>query len=98
MPDRVAVAFSMDQVRCRLGAFETAWAAPPVSQQRVLVLRCGGAGIQEVAQRLELTPATCGNTRSASWRRCVWPPARATSWRCAGSMATAGRCRIVTSR
>lgn len=42
MPDRVAVAFSMDQVRCRLGAFETAWAAPPVSQQRVLVLRCGG--------------------------------------------------------
>lgn len=58
MPDRVAVAFSMDQVRCRLGAFETAWAAPPVSQQRVLVLRCGGAGIQEVAQRLELTPAS----------------------------------------
>ena len=58
MPDRVAVDFSMDQVRRRRGAFEAAWAALPVSQKRVLVLRCGGLGIQEIAQRLELTPAS----------------------------------------
>ena len=58
MPERVPVDFAMDRLRCRIGDFEAAWDALPVSQKRVLVLRCGGLSIQEVAQHLGISPST----------------------------------------
>lgn len=58
MPDRAPVDFAMDRLRRHIRAFETAWAALPVSQQRVLVLRCDGRSLQEVAQHLGMTPQT----------------------------------------
>lgn len=58
MPERAPVDVTMDRLRRRIRPFEAAWAVLPVSQQRVLVLRCDGRSLQEVGQHLGITPQT----------------------------------------
>ncbi len=58
MAERKAVDFAMDRLRRRLEAFEAAWETLPVSEKRMLVLRCDGLSLQEVAQHLGLSPTT----------------------------------------
>lgn len=58
MPDRDPVDFSLEWLRCRVGAFDAAWDAMAPAPKRVFVLRCGGLSVQEVARTLGITPYT----------------------------------------
>lgn len=58
MPDGDAVDVTMDRLRCRVSDFDAAWDAMSPAPKRVLVLRCGGLSIQEVARHLGITPYT----------------------------------------
>lgn len=58
MSDRAPVDFTMDRMRCHVGAFEAAWDAMAPAHKRVLVLRCGGLSLKEVALHLGITHYT----------------------------------------
>jgi len=88
-PERVPVDDAMDQLRCRVGDFETAWDAMAPAPKRVLVLRCSGLSIKEVGLRLGITPYTMkeyGKIVMQTMREATGVgEASALCWRCAAA-------------